>query len=89
MRFTISFFNPFAHTIGIYFNNKSSFAQCANVPVHPKKTRKDEATEEEMKVATQLKTEVMPIKQPAVKLRSRKWESGVSGSSYSSINKFP
>ena len=28
--------------------------------------------EEEMKVATQLKTEVMPIKQPAVKLRSRK-----------------
>ncbi|PSN46355.1 60S ribosomal protein L13 [Blattella germanica] len=42
-------------------------------PIHAnKKVRKGEATEEERKVATQLKTPVMPIKQPAVRPKSRK-----------------
>nr|QBH73304.1 putative cold induced protein [Brunneria borealis] len=42
-------------------------------PINPKKKlKKGEATEEEQKVATQLKTAVMPIKQPAVKPKSRK-----------------
>nr|QBH73317.1 putative cold induced protein [Orthoderella ornata] len=42
-------------------------------PINPKKKlKKGEATEEEQKVATQLKTTVMPIKQPAVKPKSRK-----------------
>nr|QBH73315.1 putative cold induced protein [Liposcelis bostrychophila] len=37
-----------------------------------KKLKKGEATEDERKVATQLKTTVMPIKQPASKLKARK-----------------
>ncbi|PNF40643.1 60S ribosomal protein L13 [Cryptotermes secundus] len=42
-------------------------------PIHPnKKLKKGEANEEERKVATQLKTTVMPIKQPGVKSRARK-----------------
>ncbi|KAJ4448567.1 large ribosomal subunit protein eL13 [Periplaneta americana] len=42
-------------------------------PIHPnKKIKKGEASEEERKMATQLKTTVMPIKQPAVRPRSRK-----------------
>lgn len=36
-----------------------------------KKLRKGEATEEERKVATQLKTEVMPIRQSVAKSRAR------------------
>lgn len=36
-----------------------------------KKLRAGEATAEERKVATQLKTEVLPIKQPQQKLRAR------------------
>ncbi|XP_046999426.1 60S ribosomal protein L13 [Schistocerca americana] len=41
-------------------------------PVHEnKRLRKGEATEEERKVASQLKTTVMPIKQPSVKPKAR------------------
>nr|CAD7429972.1 unnamed protein product [Timema monikensis] len=42
-------------------------------PIHPsKKLRKGEATEEERKVAVQLKTTVMPIKQPTIKPKARR-----------------
>lgn len=41
-------------------------------PAHDKKKlRAGEATEEERKVATQFKTEVLPIKQPATKTKAR------------------
>lgn len=40
-------------------------------PRNLNKVKKGEATEEERKVATQLHTEVMPIKQPAPKLKIR------------------
>nr|QBH73305.1 putative cold induced protein [Carausius morosus] len=41
-------------------------------PIHPnKKLRKGEATEEERKVAVQLKTPVMAIKQPTIKPKAR------------------
>lgn len=36
-----------------------------------KKLRPGEATPEERKVATQLQTEVLPIKQPQIKLKAR------------------
>ncbi|XP_044740813.1 60S ribosomal protein L13 [Chrysoperla carnea] len=40
-------------------------------PLNNKKVRKGEATEEERKLATQLKTKVMPIRQPAAKLKTQ------------------
>lgn len=40
-------------------------------PLNKKKIRKGEATEEETKLATQLKTKVMPIRQPKVHLKAR------------------
>lgn len=41
-------------------------------PLNKKKIAKGEATPEEVKVATQLKSRVMKVKQPAAKLRTQK-----------------
>ncbi|KAK9869259.1 hypothetical protein WA026_003010 [Henosepilachna vigintioctopunctata] len=40
-------------------------------PIHNKKFRAGEATEEERKVATQLMTEVLPIRQPAIRTKAK------------------